>query len=77
MLKECAEYFGKLLVEHNGRLVTYPCFSPEHGPRTMGNTYEQALLWQLYDDAIKSAKELNIDAEFCDKWSDIQSKLKP
>lgn len=77
MLKECAEYFSKLLVEHNGRLVTYPCFSPEHGPRTMGNTYEQALLWQLYDDAIKSAKELNIDAEFCDKWTDIQSKLKP
>ncbi len=76
MLKECAEYFSKLLVEHNGRLVTYPCFSPEHGPRTMGNTYEQALLWQLYDDSIKSARALNIDADFIEKWKDIQSKLK-
>ncbi len=76
MLKECAEYFSKLLIENNGRLVTYPCFSPEHGPRTMGNTYEQALLWQLYDDTIKSAKALNIDNDFIEKWLDIQSKLK-
>lgn len=77
MLKETAEYFSKLLVEHNGRLVTVPCFSPENGPRTMGNTYEQALIWQLYDNAIKSAKALNVDNELCEKWSDIQSKLKP
>ncbi len=76
MLKECAEYFSKLLVEHNGRLLTYPCFSPENGPRTMGNTYEQALLWQLYDDSIKSAEALNIDNELIEKWQDIQSKLK-
>ena len=76
MLKECAEYFSKLLVEHNGRLVTYPCYSPEHGPRTMGNTYEQALLWQLYDDASKSAVALGVDDEFVAKWQDIQSKLK-
>ena len=76
MLKECAEYFSKLLVEHNGRLVTYPCYSPEHGPRTMGNTYEQALLWQLYDDASKSAIALGVDDEFISKWQDIQNKLK-
>ncbi len=76
MLKECAEYFSKLLVEHNGRLVTYPCYSPEHGPRTMGNTYEQALLWQLYDDASKSAIALGIDEDYITKWQDIQSKLK-
>ncbi len=77
MLKETAEYFSKLLVEHNGRLVTVPCFSPEHGPRTMGNTYEQALISQLYDNAITSAKALDIDDEFIEKWKDIQAKLKP
>ena len=76
MLKECAEYFSKLLVEHNGRLVTYPCYSPEHGPRTMGNTYEQALLWQLYDDASKSAVALGVDDELVAKWQDIRNKLK-
>lgn len=76
MLKECAEYFSKLMVEKDGRLVTYPCYSPEHGPRTMGNTYEQALLWQLYDDSIKSAIALGVDDEFVAKWQDIQNKLK-
>ena len=76
MLKESAEYFSNLLIEDKGRLVTYPCFSPEHGPRTMGNTYEQALLWQLYDDSIKSAIALDIDADLIEKWRNIQSKLK-
>ena len=76
MLKECAEYFSKLLVEHNGRLVTCPCYSPEHGPRTMGNTYEQTLIWQLYDDAVKSAIALEIDDELIVKWQNIQDKLK-
>lgn len=77
MLRETAEYFSRLLVKSGERLVTYPCFSPEHGPRTMGNTYEQALIWQLYDDAVKSAKALSCDNDLCEKWLDIQSKLKP
>ncbi len=75
MLKETAEYFSKLLIEHNGRLLTCPCFSPEHGPRTLGNTYEQSLIWQLYDDALKSAKALEIDNNLAKKWRDIQDKL--
>ena len=76
MLRESAEYFSKLLVEHGGRLCTCPCFSPEHGPRTIGNTYEQTLVWQLYDDAIRSAEDLQLDSELIAKWKDIQSKLK-
>lgn len=77
MLKETAEYFGRFLVKNGERLVTYPCYSPEHGPRTMGNTYEQALIWQLYDDAIKSAKALSADGDLCEKWLTIQAQLKP
>lgn len=77
MLKETAEYFCALLVKSGERLVTFPCYSPEHGPRTMGNTYEQALLWQLYDDSVKSAQALGYDSDLCKKWLDIQSQLKP
>lgn len=77
LLREAAEYFGGLLIEHNGRLVTAPCFSPEHGPRTIGNTYEQTLLWQLFDDASKSAAELETDSGLSAKWKDIMSRLKP
>ena len=77
MLRETAEYFSNLLIEHNGRLLTAPCFSPEHGPRTMGNTYEQAILYQLYSDSINSAKTLKTDFELIEKWQDILEKLKP
>lgn len=77
LLKEVAGYFNKLLVPHEGRLLTVPCYSPEHGPRTMGNTYEQSLLWQLYDDAIKSAKALGVDNGLQKEWLKIQEQLKP
>lgn len=75
MLRETAEYFAGLLVEHNGRLMTSPCFSPEHGPRTIGNTYEQTLMWQLYDDASKSADALGVDSELSAKWKNIMTRL--
>ena len=77
LLKETANYFEKLLFEHNGRLVTAPCFSPEHGPRTMGNTYEQSIIYQLYDDTINSAKALEVDDKFIKKCELIKSKLHP
>ena len=43
----------------------------------MGNTYEQALIYQLYEDSINSAKCLGMDENLIDRWKDIQAKLKP
>lgn len=78
MLKETADYFAKLLVTaHDGRLVSVPCFSPEHGPRTLGNTYEQSLFWQLYSDVTDAARALGVDGEKVEKWDEIKSKLRP
>lgn len=77
LLKETAVYFEKLLVPYKDRLVTAPCFSPEHGPRTMGNTYEQSLISQLYSDAIECAKALDTDRELQEKWKELNSRLKP
>lgn len=77
MLTETADYFESLLVEKDGRLVSVPCFSPEHGPRTAGNTYEQTLLWQLFFDATESAKALGIDAEKTAHRLEIMEKLRP
>lgn len=77
MLSEAADYFESLLAEKDGRLVTVPCFSPEHGPRTAGNTYEQSLLWQLFFDATESAKALGVDGEKTAHRLEIMEKLKP
>ena len=44
-------------------LASVPAYSPEHGPRTAGNTYEHSIIWQLYDDTITAAKLLNVDTD--------------
>lgn len=79
MLKEASLYFKQALVEDKatGRLVTVPTYSPEHGPRTMGNTYEQSLIWQLFNDTIKAAKVLNVDGALVSELEGKINRLNP
>lgn len=58
-------------------MVSSPTYSPEHGPATIGNTYEQSLIEQLFIDFLKASKELNTDPELAGKVKDILPKLKP
>ena len=76
-LKEEARFYDATLVENaDGELVSAPSYSPEHGPRTAGNTYEQSLTWQLYEDAITAAETLGVDADLAATWKANQAKLK-
>lgn len=77
LLKESALLYDNILMEYNGRLVSAPAYSPEHGPVSAGNTYEQSLIWQLYEDAITSAEVLGVDAAKVAEWKETQSKLNP
>lgn len=79
MLCESSLYFSKVLVEDNktGRLVTVPAYSPEHGPRTLGNTYEQSLIWQLFNDTIEASKILSINNDFINDLKNKITKLNP
>lgn len=79
MLKEEAKLYQQILREDpiTGRLETVPAYSPEQGPYTAGNTYEQSLVWQLYKDSIEAAEALGVDADLVAQWKDIQSKLDP
>ncbi len=77
MLKEEATFYNQILTEDkDGKLVSSPSYSPEHGPYTAGNTYEHTLIWQLYKDAAKAAEVLGQDTELAAKWKENQSKLK-
>ena len=77
MLKEEATFYNQILKEDkDGKLVSSPSYSPEHGPYTAGNTYEHTLIWQLYEDAAKAAEVLGQDTELAAKWKENQSKLK-
>lgn len=77
MMKEEAIFYDQILVrDADGKLVSSPSYSPEHGPRTAGNTYEQSLIWQLYEDVITAAKTLGVDAELVERWEKNQADLK-
>lgn len=59
-MEEHALFWSQMLVEDKkyDRLVSSPCFSPEHGPVSLGNTYDQEMVWQLYTNVIEAAGEL-------------------
>lgn len=77
MLKEEAVLYDQMLVrDSDGKLVSSPSYSPEHGPRTAGNTYEQTLIWQLYEDVITAAELLGEDPDKVEVWKANQADLK-
>ena len=77
MMKEEAKLYDQMLVRDSDRkLVSSPAYSPEHGPVTSGNTYEQTLIWQLYEDTIKAAEVLGTDADLVATWKANQADLK-
>ena len=77
MMREEARLYDQMLVrDSDGKLVSSPAYSPEHGPVTSGNTYEQTLIWQLYEDTIKAAEILGTDEELVATWKANQADLK-
>lgn len=88
MMQEEAKLYDQILKEvtfENGktRLVTVPAYSPEHGPRTAGNVYENSLVWQLYNDCVEAAEAINakypgsVDAADIAHWKDYCERLDP
>ncbi len=77
IMKEQARFYSQILVEdENGRLISTPSYSPEHGPRTNGNTYEQTLVWQLFTDTVAAARIVGEDEALIAEWEDILSRLR-
>lgn len=78
MMKEEATLYDQMLIEDaEGKLVSSPSYSPEHGPYTSGNTYEQSLIWQLYEDVITAAEIVGeTDTNKVNTWKSNQENLK-
>ncbi|MPQ44646.1 glycosyl hydrolase family 95 catalytic domain-containing protein [Clostridium tarantellae] len=80
IMKSAATFWTKFLVEHtmeDGKtyLISSPSYSPEHGPRTMGTTFDQELIWQLFTDTIKASEVLEIDDEFRAELKEKRERL--
>ena len=79
IMRESVQFYVQWLIydEKQDRMVSSPTYSPEHGPATIGNTYEQSLIEQLFIDFLRASAELNTDPELSAKVREILPKLKP
>lgn len=78
MLKEICQYWeDRLKPLPDGTLVAPNGWSPEHGPEEDGVMHDQQLIWELFDDYLKAAKSLGVDADYQVKIAELQKKLAP
>lgn len=79
IMLESVKFYSQWLIydDKQDRLVSTPTYSPEHGPVTVGNTYEQSLIEQLYKDFIKASELLDKDAALREKIKEDVKRLKP
>lgn len=79
IMRESVRFYTQWLVydDKQQRLVSSPTYSPEHGPVTVGNTYEQSLIEQLFIDFLAASEALAIDDELTDTVREMLPQLKP
>lgn len=79
IMAESVRFYSQWLIfdEKQQRLVSSPTYSPEHGSVTVGNTYEQSLIEQLYRDFIKAGELLGKDERLREKIKKDVEQLKP
>lgn len=79
MLKEMTNFWDGFLwwSDYQERLVVGPSFSAEQGPTVNGTTYDQSLVWELYDMAIEASELLGVDEDEREEWKETQSQLNP
>ena len=64
-MKEVCEYWiDNLQAQSDGTLVTPTGLSPEHGPKEPGISFDQQLVWDLFNSTIEASEILGVDQEF-------------
>ena len=85
-MEEAALLWSQLLIpeKDTDRLIVSPCFSAEHGPVSAGGTFEQSIVYALFDSVIKFAavlkengKDAGVNFELIEKLKYQIEKLKP
>ena len=79
MLRETVRFWNDFLHKDQQaqRWVSSPSYSPEHGPISIGNTYDQSLIWQLFHDFIQAAQELELDEDLLTEVKEKFDLLNP
>ncbi|WP_422657061.1 glycosyl hydrolase family 95 catalytic domain-containing protein [Paenibacillus sp. EC2-1] len=76
IIKETTQFWVKYLVEDSdGSLVSSPSYSPEQGDVSIGVSYDQELIWELFTQFIKASEILDVDEALRSEVMEKRSKL--
>jgi alpha-L-fucosidase 2 len=76
LLKEtCGFWEDHLKTLPDGRLVVPNGWSPEHGPTEDGVSYNQEIVWDLFDNYIQAADALGVDTAYRNRIAGLRDVL--
>lgn len=76
MMKEAVHFWQDYLKQlPDGRLVAPLGWSPEHGPIEDGVTYDQEIIWDLFNNTVEAADVLGDDQAFRAQLAAMRDKL--
>ena len=76
VMKELCHFWEDHLKElPDGKLVSPDGWSPEHGPKEDGVSFDQQLVWDLFTNFIEASTILDDDPEFRQKIATLKGKL--
>jgi alpha-L-fucosidase 2 len=75
-LKEVCEFWeDHLKTLPDGKLVVPMGWSPEHGPHEDGVSYNQEIVWDLFNNYVAAADALGVDKTYRDKIAAMRDRL--
>ena len=75
VLKECCEFWQDCLTNINGQLEAPYGWSPEHGGWEPGASYDQELIWNLFNSYIQASKILGVDSSYRATVTSLRDRL--
>lgn len=76
LLKEVCQFWqDDLKTQSDGSLVIPYGWSPEHGPWEAGTSYDEELVWNVFDNYIQASQILGVDADFRATVTGLRDKL--
>jgi len=76
VMKETCEFWeDHLKTLPDGKLVVPNGWSPEHGPTEDGVSYNQQIVWDLFNNYVQAADALGTDKEYRDKIAAMRDRL--
>ncbi|MFD1163216.1 glycoside hydrolase family 95 protein [Hwangdonia seohaensis] len=78
VMKEAAWFWIDYLTkDENGKLVSMPSYSPEHGGISKGASMDHQIAWDILNNCIKAAEVLEIDDAFTTKAIQTRDAILP